>query len=186
MADGTSSLVVRVQKTLIEESMAVFSPCERYRYVLSRCWEGKVTEAVGRLPVFLMLNPSTADEMANDPTVERCQRRAKAMGYPGLIVLNLFAFRATSPKDMRAQHDPAGPRNDEMIETWTREAPLVICAWGNHGAHLGRSKQVKNLLREAGITLYYLEMNGTGEPKHPLYVGYEHQPKEWIEEGRKQ
>lgn len=158
-------------KTL--DTGATFSECERYRYTLWRQWND------GPTVMWLMLNPSTADETDNDSTVERCQRRAVAMGFGRMVVCNIFAYRATDPKDMLAAEDPIGPENDQAILEQARKADQVICAWGNHGHHLGRSAQVIDLLHQAGIHLYCLEITAPGEPKHPLYVGYDVTPKRW-------
>lgn len=156
---------------------AQFSPCERYRYRLWRTWDASKPAVT-----FVMLNPSTADAVANDPTVERCQRRALAMGYGGLRVANIFAYRSTDPQVLYDLDDPVGPDNDAAILAQARESALVICAWGNHGQLQNRGEAVLSLLNKAGITPHHLGLNGrTGDaartPKHPLYVGYKTQPK---------
>ena len=117
-------------------SVAVYSDCEAYRYRLERVWHE------GPRVVFVMLNPSTATEAQNDPTVERCERRARALGFGGFAVGNIFGFRATDPKLMRAAADPVGPGNDAAILAMAAQADRVICAWGTHGARIwgaGRS-----------------------------------------------
>lgn len=142
-----------------------------------------------------MLNPSTADEFANDPTVERCQRRAEMMGFEGFTVTNLFAWRSTDKSVLPKVAQPIGEawrlpleregaymdlnKNDEAITREVMGSQMVICAWGNDGALLGRSKQVLILLRECGVTLHALKLTATGEPQHPLYLGYAVQPREW-------
>lgn len=118
--------------------------------------------------MFLMLNPSTADESKNDPTVERCERWARSWGYGGLLVCNLFAFRATDPIDMKAARDPVGPDNDAAILECADRAGKVICGWGNHGGHLGRSSAVRKAL--AWKELHCLRITQAGEPQHPLYL----------------
>ncbi|MGB0499432.1 MAG: DUF1643 domain-containing protein [Rubricella sp.] len=154
-------------------SSALFSDCERYRYVLTRRWgEGPGIN-------FLMLNPSTADEFRNDPTVERCERRARALGHGAFRVTNIFAFRATDPRVMRAAQDPVGPQNDEAILEAARWGAAVVCAWGTHGAHLGRGPAVEAMLRAAGVPLLSLGLSKAGHPKHPLYIGYAVQPTPW-------
>ncbi len=154
-------------------SEAVYSDCERYRYALTRIW------APGRKAVFVMLNPSTATEVQNDPTVERCERRARALGFGAFRVCNIFAFRATDPRVMRAQNDPVGPDNDGAIAEAAGWADRVVCAWGNHGLHLERGAQVTALLRQSGAPLFHLGLTGFGQPRHPLYVGYDRQPEPW-------
>lgn len=126
-----------------------------------------------------MLNPSTADDIENDPTVERCVRRAVAMGYGGLRVANLFALRSTDPTQLYLSDDPVGPENDTAILDAAKTSDMVICAWGGHGNHLGRGDTVRHLLINAGVTPYRLVMNSDGTPKHPLYVAYSVQPKPW-------
>ena len=108
-------------------SRAIYSPCERYRYLLWRDW-GPGARRVG----FVMLNPSTATERQNDPTVERCERRARALGFDGFGVANIFAYRATDPKVMRAQPDPVGPGNDAALADLAAGVEAVICGWGTH------------------------------------------------------
>ncbi len=155
-------------------STAVYSPCEAYRYALTRIWDTQ-----GRRVLFVMLNPSTATEVQNDPTVERCERRARALGFGGFRVCNIFAFRATDPRVMRAQADPVGPANDAAIAEGALWADSVVCAWGAHGAHLGRGSAVEALLRATGRPLLHLGLSKAGHPKHPLYIAYECQPQGW-------
>jgi len=155
-------------------STAIYSPCEAYRYALTRVWD---TE--GRRVLFVMLNPSTATEVQNDPTVERCERRARALGFGAFRVCNIFAFRATDPRVMRAQDDPVGPANDAAIAEGALWADSVVCAWGTHGAHLGRGSAVEALLRATGRPLLHLGLSKAGHPKHPLYIAYECQPQGW-------
>lgn len=155
-------------------STAVYSDCERYRYLLTRTWD-----AGGQKALFVMLNPSTATEIQNDPTVERCERRARTLGFGGFRVTNIFAWRDTDPKKMRAATDPVGPGNDAAIAESAHWADRIICAWGAHGAHLVRGQQVETLLRGTGLPLWHLGLTKAGQPKHPLYIGYDRQPELW-------
>ncbi|QXT40192.1 DUF1643 domain-containing protein [Gymnodinialimonas ceratoperidinii] len=155
-------------------SVAVYSDCERYRYALTRVWDPE-----GERALFIMLNPSTATEVQNDPTVERCERRARALGFGSFRVLNIFAYRATDPRDMRRADDPVGPENDAAILEGLEWADRVICAWGTHGEHLGRGPEVAALLRGTGRPLLHLGLSKAGHPKHPLYIGYKVQPEAW-------
>ena len=157
------------------ESVAVYSPCEAYRYALTREWHPG-----GRKALFVMLNPSTATEVQNDPTVERCERRARALGFGAFRVANIFAYRATDPRVMRVQGDPVGPLNDAAIAEGAAWADQVICGWGAHGAHLERGAAVADLLRGTGLPLYHLGLTLAGAPKHPLYIGYAMQPELWV------
>lgn len=154
---------------------ATFSPCTRYRYTLWRTWDASKLSCL-----FLMLNPSTADAVDNDPTVERCQRRALAMGFGGLVVCNIFAWRSTDPGALYSLDDPVGPDNDAAILAQASRAGLVVCGWGKHGALHGRGNAVLAMLRSAGVKPHALQINGDGSPKHPLYVGYQHEPVEML------
>ena len=156
------------------QSVAEFSPCERYRYTLTRVWD-----ACGKRALFIMLNPSTADEIRNDPTVERCERRARALGFGAFRVCNIFAYRATDPRDMRAAADPIGPNNDAAIIQSCDWADTVICAWGTHGGHLDRGPQIAQMLAEKTVESYHLGLSKHGHPKHPLYIGYAKQLEPW-------
>jgi len=149
-------------------SHAMFSKCERYRYVLSRQWDSTKPPMV-----FIMLNPSTADEVDNDPTVQRCQTRALRSGHGGVTVLNLFAWRATFPQELTAADDPVGPENDAAIRSWT-DMPYAtyVAAWGTWGRLLGRGSDVSRHLQERGVRLMTLGVNKDGSPKHPLYLPY--------------
>lgn len=170
------SLITRHHRKGDADSTAVYSPCEQYRYSLTRIWE-----PAGRKALFVMLNPSTATEVQNDPTVERCERRARTLGFGAFRVVNIFAWRATDPRDMRAAGDPVGPRNDQAIGEGAHWADQVICAWGTHGAHLDRGAAVQRLLARTGVApLFHLGLTLQGHPRHPLYLGYGVQPMEWV------
>jgi hypothetical protein len=147
-------------------SSATFSPCRRYRYTLTRTW------APDNLTInFVMLNPSTADEVSNDPTVERCERRARMWNYGTLIVTNIFAWRSTDPAALREVPDPVGPGNDEAIVRASQEAQLVVCGWGKDGALLGRGAAVRRILLMGIVIPHYLRLSEkTGQPWHPLYL----------------
>lgn len=155
-------------------STAVYSDCERYRYSLTRIWDPE-----GRRAFFVMLNPSTATEVQNDPTVERCERRARALGFGAFRVANIFAWRETDPQAMRRAADPVGPENDAALLEGVAWADQVIAGWGAHGAHLDRGHQVEALLRRTGVPLYHLGLTKAGHPRHPLYIAYARQPELW-------
>ncbi len=155
-------------------STAVYSDCERYRYSLTRIWD-----EAGKRVHFVMLNPSTATEVQNDPTVERCERRARALGFGSFTVTNIFAWRDTDPRNMKAANDPVGPENDAAILKASDAADQIIAAWGTHGAHLARGATVEQVLRGLGKPLYHLGLSKAGHPKHPLYIAYTEQPQLW-------
>ncbi len=146
-------------------STAVYSGCGGYRYALTRVWD-----RAAPLVLFVMLNPSTATELRNDPTVARCEARARGMRFGGLAVANLFGWRATDPAALRQVADPVGPATDAHLAEMSGQAGLVICAWGNHGALLGRGAQVARALRDAGCRPHHLGLTRQGQPAHPLYL----------------
>lgn len=137
-----------------------FSPCRTYRYTLRIVWDESLPVAA-----FVGLNPSTADEYQDDPTIRRCKGFAQSWGCGGMLMLNLFAFRATDPAEMKRAADPIGPDNRlaEFLDTCT--GPRVAC-WGTHGSHAGRAAFIAPLLPE----LQCLGKNADGSPKHPLYL----------------
>ncbi len=150
--------------------MAVYSGCERYRFGLRRVWDAGKPQVL-----FIMLNPSTATELKNDPTIHRCETRARDMGYGGVMIANLFAFRATKPEDLKKAKDPVGPANDQILLQWHDLAGTTIAAWGVHGAHLGRAA---DLAAKLGA-MTHLGLTKGGHPRHPLYVSYKTQPADW-------
>lgn len=139
---------------------ASFSTCRTYRYALWRTWHESEPYTL-----FIGLNPSTADETEDDPTIRRCIGFAKAWGFGGLCVVNLFAYRATEPKDMMKAEDPTGPENDRWIKRLSADAGVIVAAWGNSGSFLGRSWTVTRMIPN----LTCLKLNKSGEPVHPLY-----------------
>jgi len=155
------------------DSLAVYSGDERYRYRLSRRW------AEGAEVLFVMLNPSTATELRNDPTIERCERRARRWGYAGFSIGNLFGYRATKPGDLKRADDPVGAGNDRLLVEMARGAGMTLCAWGVHGYHLGRGAEVADLLRAEGLALHHLGLTRAGAPRHPLYLPYAEAPRVW-------
>lgn len=154
---------------------AVFSRCARYRYTLWRVWEPDNP----RVALFLMLNPSKADEVTNDPTVARCIRFAKRWGYGRLTVCNLFAYRATHPVEMKAADDPVGPENDSAILSAASRADTIVAAWGVHGVHLSRGRAAVRLLRAYRTKLHILGLTKAGHPRHPLYLRSSTTPSLW-------
>lgn len=156
-----------------KRSSAVFSACGRYRYALTRQWG-----TGGRLAV-VMLNPSTADHRRNDPTIARCEIRARDMGMGALRIVNLFAWRATFPHELRAAADPVGAGNDATIRRAALWADLVLCAWGADGKLQERDRVVEAMLRSLGRPLLHLGLTKSGAPRHPLYRPRALAPVEW-------
>jgi len=156
---------------------ATFDAERVYRYRLWRHWAPEP----GRLVLWCMLNPSTADEFVLDPTLRRCQTYSREWGFDGFEVVNLFAVRATDPRDMLRHPAPVGPRNDAAILVAASRASLIICGWGNNGRHQDRAAHVLRLLRTPNIgpKLHHLGRNddGRGEPSHPLYLAGTRRPQ---------
>ena len=142
----------------------------QYRYGLWRIWD-RAQPAV----MFIGLNPSTADATLDDPTLVRCMGFARSWGYGGVYTANLFAWRATDPRDMKSAKQPVGPDNDRVILDLAQRVDKVVAAWGNDGAWLDRADAVRALLPE----LYYLKMNRSGQPAHPLYLPKHLKPQRW-------
>lgn len=133
-----------------------------YRYELVRQWDYQKPTCV-----YVMLNPSSADGFADDPTIKRCVSLADSNGFGSIIVYNLFAYRTKDPWRVRLVHDPIGPCGNtqfqELNPEWT-----IICAWGGNGYYLGRDKAVLALLKDH--KLFCFGQNKDGSPKHPLYL----------------
>ncbi len=120
--------------------------------------------------MFIMLNPSTASETMLDPTVTRCVRFAQRWGHGAVEVVNVFAFRATRPQDLKRAPDPVGAGNDLAILAAAEAADAVIAAWGVHAVHRSRHQHVSQLLRENHIDTHCLRLTKDGHPGHPLYI----------------
>lgn len=153
---------------------AAFSGDRVYRYALWREWGNSDTQN-GELAVFIGLNPSTADETVDDPTIRRCIGYARDWGYSGLCMLNLFAYRATDPKVMKRAVDPVGADNNRWIAEITSQSKLVVAAWGAHGVYGCRDVIVKGMVK--GLT--YLRLTKDGHPSHPLYLPKDLKPVAW-------
>lgn len=151
---------------------ATFSPCRKYRYGLHRVWSNL---AKPRYAMFIGLNPSTADETLDDPTIRRCITYARDWGYDGYIMGNIFAYRATKPEVMKACPSPIGDDNDVWLKHLVARSEIVIAAWGTHGTHLGRGDQVRSLIPN----LHVLQLTKDGHPNHPLYLKKTLTPVRW-------
>ena len=156
-----------MKRRKFSKSGAVFSDCRKFRYALWRMWDEDKP-----LVMIIGLNPSTADEKVNDPTITRCISFASSWGYGGVCVTNLFGFRATAPTELKAYHDPIGKENDAWVHEMAKEAAIKVAAWGNHGNFLNRSVDFLSSLDQ----LHCIKMNKSGEPAHPLYLKAELKP----------
>ena len=144
------------------EKGAQFSDCRKYRYALWRTW-GEDSHVM-----FIGLNPSTADETQDDPTIRRCIGYAKDWGFGGIYMLNIFAYRTTNPKILRLVEDPIGRENDEYLKMYHAKEGLNIACWGIWGSHLNRGQRVIDLLGREYLSCFGLTKEG--HPKHPLYL----------------
>jgi hypothetical protein len=144
---------------------AVISPCGSYRYVLTRTWDEGLRPAC-----FVGLNPSVADATIDDPTIRRMVGFARGWGCGGIRVVNLFAFRATDPKAMRAAADPEGPENDGHLREAAEQCHPVVAAWGAGGGFRARDVFVRQILSHVGVSVMCLGLTKDGYPKHPLYL----------------
>ncbi len=158
---------------------AIFDETKKYRYVLSRQW-GNNKNFVN----FILLNPSTADENIDDPTIKACikfaskWKYASKLKYDGIWVTNLFAFRATKPSDLKQCSCPIGKQNNQYLKKYSTESKMVVIAWGNHGNFLNRDKEVIKILSKIK-NLHYLDITKGGNPKHPLYINRKTKPKKY-------
>jgi hypothetical protein len=149
---------------------AEISPCGRYRYALGRRWGDGGTVA------FLMLNPSTADASKDDATSRRCISFARGWGYGGLVLANLYAFRATKPADLWKAADPIGPDNDGHLTRVAAGCDRIVAAWGAHA----RPGRIAAVLALPGMDrLAALALTKNGQPRHPLYLRGDLTPQAW-------
>lgn len=153
---------------------AVLSPCGLYRYRLGRTWDASTARVC-----WVMLNPSTADASVDDPTIRRCIGFARAWGFGGLDVVNLFALRSPDPRALRTAADPVGPENDRHILDVAGRAGLVVCAWGADGFARSRARSVLGSLAARGLVVHRLASTREGAPAHPLYLAGGLMPVPW-------
>lgn len=149
------------------EMSAEFGDGGLYRFRLERAWDINNR----RRMVVIGLNPSTADDTIDDPTIRRCVGFAKREGCGGLVMVNLFAYRATDPRELQAVSNPLGAGNDTTLRQSCVEGNrIVVAAWGVHGGYLGRGADVRRLLIRNGVELHHFGLTKDGHPKHPLYL----------------
>lgn len=144
---------------------AEISKCQRYRYWLRRDWDSSKPTLT-----WIMLNPSTADASTDDATIRKCMKFARTWGNGGIVVVNLFAYRATDPAELRKADDPIGPENDGVISRLVGLSLIgdTVAAWGVHGAMNGRDRRVMGILRY--VKPRCLGVTKDRHPRHPLYV----------------
>ena len=146
------------------ESGAIFDIIGSYRYSLWRAWSSYHPRIA-----FVLLNPSTADEQKNDPTIRRCMGFARAWDFGSLEVVNLFAYSATDYRELIKVSDPIGEENNYFLLHAVERCSTVVLGWGNRGMLLGRDRQVMSLLIGRN-DVHCLGITKDGQPLHPLYV----------------
>lgn len=139
---------------------------DEHRYSLTRVWDASLPQVT-----YILLNPSTADETQLDPTLKQCVKIARFNGFGGMIILNLYAYRATKPKDMKTASDPVGALNDQVLAAATG---TIVGGWGNHADPL-RAAAIRAMHPDMKV----LKLNATGQPKHPLYVAGNTMLSDW-------
>jgi hypothetical protein len=169
--------------------LAVLSPGGGFhRYMLARIWDAGDARA---LLVWIMLNPSTADAYQDDPTIRRCVGFARRLGYGGIVVVNLYSWRATDPAELGAVVARTGSalaladaKTDEYLrdvlggKLWPGRPRRVLAAWGAaYGGdrpspwHQRRVAAVRQLAAGVDASLWCLDVTAAGDPKHPLARG---------------
>jgi hypothetical protein len=147
------------------ERTALFDVTGQYRYSLQRLWQPQGPEVA-----FVMLNPSRADAERDDPTLQACIRFAQRWAYGSLVVVNLFGYCTAYPDALKKVADPVGPENDVYLMAAVERSHQVVLAWGNGGCLGGRDRIILNKLKAHSAKLTYLQLNRSGQPRHPLYV----------------
>lgn len=145
---------------------ALFSPCRKYRYKLWRIWDDTLP-----MLMWVGLNPSTANEETNDPTIRRVITFSQKWGYGGIYMTNLFAWVSSKPQDLKTVADPLGDNNN-ILQSVSEKSAAIVFAWGTFKEAQARGEEVKRMFPQAVA----LGINADGSPKHPLYVKGDTQP----------
>jgi hypothetical protein len=155
---------------LFEDNGAIFSECGKYRYALWRIWDKE------KKPVmFIGLNPSTADESKDDPTIRRVKRISYNLGYGGIYMMNLFAWITPYPDELRECADPVGENDKWLNEIKAKCGNDIIFSWGSFPEAFDRAKKVMSIFLEGKALI----INSDGSPRHPLYVRNDIKPVEF-------
>lgn len=153
-------------KSDLTSNGAIFDVSKAYRYTLWRRWSSDHPQIT-----FIMLNPGTADDQRNDPTIRRCIEFSKRWGFGSLEVVNLFAYRTSYPQDLLKVENPVGSENDRYLLRALEHSACLVVAWGIHGTLLGRNSEVLKLLTSLQPEkLHCLGFTKEGHPRHPLYL----------------
>ena len=133
--------------------------------------------------MFCMLNPSTATEFKNDPTISGCMDFGRRWGYSSLWGGNIFGMRSTDPKNLYLSEDIVGEGNNDALVRMAVDSDTIIAAWGNHGTLNGRGAAVLRILQDIN-DVYCLGMTSLGQPRHPLYIRRDYNPIQLMDIGR--
>lgn len=156
----------------------IISPDERYRYSLSQSWGPPFAWSPEHYMAWVMLNPSTGDATKDDQTLRRCRHFAQMWGYRAMRVVNLYGLRSTDPSVLFEELDPVGPFNNRWITEVMKCTDFVVAGWGAQAPEL-RVREVLDLAKAQGRTLYCLGTTASGQPRHPLRLANNTQPEVW-------
>lgn len=162
-------------------SGAIFSPDKKYRYCLWRSRHQHIDPPLKPHAImFVGLNPSTANESTNDPTVTRCMNFSWDWGYDFFFMMNVFALRSTDPKLLYTAHQPRGLLNPFYIQRVAQKCNAAVCCWGNHGKYCNAGKHVEMILRyKSNIQIFHFGLTNENQPKHPLYLPKDNKIIKW-------
>jgi len=155
--------MVDVRPEPVTDSGASFSRCRVWRYLL---WRRLTQRKRQRAIAFVGLNPSTADETKNDPTVRRCIDFARRWNFDLFYMLNAYAFRATDPAEMKRAADPVGKETDKVLRAVASQCRLIVAAWGVHIS----DERERDVLSALNCSVRCLGRTKHGRPRHPLYL----------------
>lgn len=159
------------------ERYAEFSPDRRYRYMLGRRWDHTKPRRL-----WCMLNPSDGDENKDDPTITRCMNRDMDDGFGCTEIVNEFGLVTSSPRVLLKEAQPIGVDNYRYVMEAAFRADMIIVAWGAHGSYLKQDQAILTVLKSNPILMkpiHHLGLTKQGQPKHPLYIGYNVKPQLW-------
>lgn len=168
VADAAALLAIAISRRPVSGAVMSSEPDPVYRYALWRLMNPAAVLCPSVMSI-IMVNPSTADHEANDPTMASVLRFGKMMGFDMVLVANLFALRAADPKDLRKHCAPRGRMADAWIDAVAMRGNAVFAAWGANGSLQGRGEEVAGRLA-AHHDLFCLRLTKSGAPEHPLYL----------------
>lgn len=155
--------------------LAEISPDKKYRYLIKRTWsQGEGT------CLFIMLNPSMADEKTDDPATRKCAAYAALWGYQSFEAVNLFAYRSPYPVALKKASDPIGPDNDHWVLRQAKQAELIVIAWGMYGVFMNRNQEMLKLLGQHDFDLYCISKTKQGHPGHVMYKDAGLKPEKYL------